>query len=507
MRERLNAKPNQVLIDYIFEPHLLEDAGHSFYNMMRCNMAQALMLHKAGIITDDEAKTLTSAIARLTEEGPEVLEMNPDYEDLFYNVETYLIKLAGLEIAGKLHTARSRNDLGATTTRMMARDYILTFYPKVLALRKQLVKLAEDNLDTVMTGYTHMQPAQPITLGFYFTGVAQALQRDWDRLINAYSHLNLCPLGSCACAGTSFPVYRDYLAALTGFTEPLDNCLDAVASREYFQEYEAAFTILSTNLNRMAHDLYYWMTNEFGYLELDNSIAASSSIMPQKKNAITLELVKGKMAHILASFVSSSVTMKGIPFGHTQETFLETAHSFSDSSKEMDSILALLQGSLDCLIVHGEHAKERADINFCTATELADEIVKKEGVSFRVAHELVGSVVGQCADNGLTTRAITTAMLDEAGEKYLGHPLNWTAEHLAVILDSGHSIENKTSQGAPGAASVRETLAKIRRRIETDEKALGDVLAEQTGSEALLAEEYEKVQKRVQNDTAVNKEN
>ena len=493
MRERLNAKPNQVLIDHIFEPHLLKDASHTFGNMMRCNMAQALMLHKVGIINDEDIKPLAAGIQDLTDKGAGVLEMNPEYEDLFYNIETYLVNSIGIEVAGQLHTARSRNDLGATCTRMMVRDYILTFYPKVLTLREQLLKLAENNLDTVITGYTHMQPGQPITLGFYFAGVAQALQRDWDRLFAAYRHLNICPLGSCACAGTSFDIDREYLAKLTGFTEPIENCLDGVASREYFQEYEAAFTIMSTNLNRLAHDLYYWMTNEFAYMELDNSIAASSSIMPQKKNAITLELVKGKSAHMLSSFVSSTMTMKGMPFGHTQETFLEAGHSFEDASKEMDSLLALLKGSLDCLIIHKERAKQRADVNFCTATELADELVKCEGLSFRVAHEIVGSVVGKCADAGLTAKDITSDMLDKAGLQHIGRAFGWSGEHIAEVLDSRHSVANKLSFGAPSAKSVTATITRLAARLEKDCADFDAVTVEQSESRSMLERELEKI--------------
>jgi len=489
MRERLNAKPNDILVKYIFEPHLKKDAVHTFDNMMRCNMAQALMLHKVGIISDEDIKILVAGIQELMEKGAGVLEMNPDYEDIFYNIETYLVNSVGIEIAGRLHTARSRNDLGAACTRMMVRDYILTFYPKVLDLRHQLIRMAGENLDTVITGYTHMQPGQPITLGFYFAGVAQALQRDWDRLFAAYTHLNISPLGSCACAGTSFEIDRDYVAGLVGFTEPIDNCLDGVASREYLQEYAAAFTIMSTNLNRLAHDLYYWMTNEFAYMELDNSIAASSSIMPQKKNAITLELVKGKNAHMLASFVSATVAMKGMPFGHTQETYLEAAHSFEDASAEMDSLLALLQGSLDCLIIHKDRMKARADINFCTATELADELVKREGLSFRVAHEVVGSVIGGCADAGLTAKDITADMLDEAGKKYLGRAFNWTQEHLVTVLDSRHSVENKICYGAPSPKSVTATLGRIKKRLERDEAAFEAIIKEQEDSKAFVAAE------------------
>jgi argininosuccinate lyase len=313
MRERLKAEPHPVLQKYLFGPGIARDVVLSFYNMSEMNLAHALMLAKQGIISLAEARLILRELIALRDKGPEAFTPNSAYEDYYMNIENYLIERLGVEYAGKLHTARSRNDLHSTVDRMNVRDSYLKLLELLLSLRKVILTLAAKYKETVFTGYTHMQPAQPITLGHYFLAVAEALERDFQRFETAWIRINLSTLGSCAFAGTSFPIDREYTAGLMGFDGNIVNTIDAVASRDYLLELTADYAILGSTLSRLSNDLYYWATDEFGYIEIDDSMAASSSIMPQKKNPTSLEHIKAKSAHLIAAFVSVAGCLKNIP--------------------------------------------------------------------------------------------------------------------------------------------------------------------------------------------------
>lgn len=468
MRERFKAKPDAVMCKYLFGPTIQGDCQRSFYNMGRMNLAHALMLRRQGIIPEEDAKTIIKALVDLLRQGPACFTVDPEMEDYYMNTENYLISQIGVEVAGKLHTARSRNDLHSTVARMNVRDTVLSLTEKLLNLREKLLELAEEHKETVVTGYTHMQPAQPITLGHYFTAIAEALERDCQRITSAYSRMDLSTLGGCAFAGTSFPVDRYYTAELMGFGGIVVNTMDAIAARDYLMELSAAYAILGSNLNRFAIDLYYWATDEFHYVEVADSLAASSSIMPQKKNPVTLEHTKAKSAHLLADFTSIVGCMKGIPYGHNREVAGETLHGYFDAVGELDAMLELMTRTLELLVVRKEHLKERADKNFCTVTELADEIVKREGFSFRVAHQIVGNIVMQLVEKDGCTKDITAEQLDAAAAAFAGRPLGWDQAHIDRVLDSAYSVENKRSCGAPSPVECEKMIRTLSKGLERD---------------------------------------
>ena len=246
-----------------------------------------------------------------------------------------------------------------------------------------------------------MQPAQPISLAFYLTAIAAALERDWSRMFAAYDRLNQCTLGSGAFAGTSFSIDRHYISEVLGFYGPIYNNMDAVASRDYLLELLAAFVGFGSNIGRFLQDIYTWTTDEFGYVEVDDSHAASSSIMPQKKNPITLEHCKAKVAHLLGAYVACFGCLKGAPYGHCRDVSSESIQSFWEAAAQMEAILVLTSETVEKMKVKHENMKLRADRNFSTVTELADALVKREGLTFREAHHIVGSVVSKCVNSGL----------------------------------------------------------------------------------------------------------
>ena len=286
MRGRIKADLAPEMVKYITGPGILADNERSFYNMADINRAHVLMLVEESIIPKEVGAELLKALNKMREEGSAALEMHTDYEDYYFNIEKILISRVGMDIGGKMHTARSRNDLGSTMLRMNVRDSLVKLIPMVYELEKVLLHMADENKETVMTGYTHMQPAQPISLAYYLTAMAEALERDIQRLQSALERMNYCTLGSCAFAGTSFPVNRFSTAKWLGFSGPIHNAMDAVVSRDYLQEITAAYTTLATDMSRLCADFYYWCTDEFAYFEMDDSFAVCSSIMPDRKSVV-----------------------------------------------------------------------------------------------------------------------------------------------------------------------------------------------------------------------------
>lgn len=460
MRERLQAPPAEVMCKYLFRPSIEEENARSFYNMADINMAHVIMLERQGIIDANAAKTLLAAIFELRETGSSCLELDPECEDYYFNIERYIIQKLGKEIGGKMHTARSRNDLGSTLIRMNARDQLVKLIDMTITLRESMLKLAEKYPDQVLTGYTHMQPAQPISFAYYITAVTQALGRDIHRLQDAYKRMNQSTLGSCAFAGTSFAIDRHFTAEHLGFDAPMYNSMDAVASKDYLLEICAAMTILGSNINRFATDLYFWSTDEFGYIEVDDSLAVCSSIMPQKKNPISIEHVKAKTGHLLGAFTSIAMTLKGIPYCHNRDGGAESGHLFWDACSQMEAILAVLNETIVTIKIKCDKMDKKANSNFSTVTELADELVKSEQLPFRTAHEIVAKIVRDCLENGLTSADISSEMLDNASVYFTGKVFQWPEEKIRRVLDAGNSVSNRGSYGGPSPQECRAMMAK-----------------------------------------------
>lgn len=465
MRERLRAKPHELMMEYVFQPRIQGDLDRSFGNMMRVNMAHTLMLFKKGIIDLSATQGILRASLDLAAKGPEALDLSPEREDLYLNIEKYLMDVVGASTGGRLHTARSRNDLYSTITRMNVRESLLPIYDRCLQVRSDILLLAKKHAKTVMTGYTHMQPAQPTTLGHYLAGVSEALDRDYERLESAYFRLNRSPLGSAAFAGTSFDIDRHYTAKLLGFDGPLRNTLDSVASRDYLLEIAACFACTGSTISRFVSDLILWCTDEFGYIELDDSMSGSSSIMPQKKNPSPLEHIRGKSAHLLGAFVSICSCLRNIPFGHSKDSGSESPGFFWDAAKEIESMLALLHGVVTTLKVKPENMERRVNSNFCTATDLADELVRKEGLPFRSAYQVVGSIVAESHERGLTATDVTGRMLDEKAMQFVGGPLEWDDDDIRRAMDARRATNLRKNYGGPAEERIREELADLTERL------------------------------------------
>ncbi|MEZ3435251.1 MAG: hypothetical protein K1W34_11620 [Lachnospiraceae bacterium] len=282
MRERISEAMSDFFVNNIEFPELIKDYDAIFEYEIYAQRAYAVMLTKSGIIDDISGKAILGGL-KYVKTHLKKENLKAEYEDLYYNIEKCLIDRIGVEIGGKLHTGRSRNDIGATMNRMQVRSSLLEVMGNLLQLQEMLIKKTHNEQDIIITGYTHTQPAQPTCMGHYYMAVFNALSRDFVRLKNAFLNTNICPYGAAASLGAAFPIDREFLARVLGFDSVLENSLDCIASKDFLLEAEMAYVNLLITVSRFAQDLYMWSTYEFGLLEFGGQVAVCSSIMPQKK--------------------------------------------------------------------------------------------------------------------------------------------------------------------------------------------------------------------------------
>ncbi len=467
MRERLKSPPAEEIVRYLIAPRLFADAAAQFPLMDRINRAHLAMLAERGILARDAAAALARSLTRIAAAGLGALTLDPGKEDLYFNLEAELIRELGPETGGQLHTGRSRNDLYATMQRMKLRAPALDTAERALRLIARLLEAAERESGTVMTGYTHMQPGQPITVGHYLSGVAQALLRDARRLLDAWETLNLSPLGAGGLATTGFPIDRARTAALLGFDGVIANSLDAVGSRDYVADLLYAFSTTAVTVSRMAGDLHVWCTFEFGFAEIDDSISGTSSIMPQKKNPSPIEHLKAKAAHPIGALMGALAALKTSPFTHGREVANESVAGFAEAARQIEATLALADAVVRGLRFRPEAMLDDARRNYCTLTELADLLVRRRGLSFRVAHEVVGALAREAHDRRLPgSHAIGAALVNEVARGVAGRDLGLSDDEVAGALDPRFNVEQRKVQGGPAPEAVAAVIAACRAALE-----------------------------------------
>ena len=472
-RGKIKKAPCREIVDYLIRPGIEGDLKRSYQTILDINKAHVLMLAKQGIITREvEKKILRVNQDTAAQQADPQFEIIPDVEDLYFNFERYLIKQTSLEVGGQQHTARSRNDLFATENRIDTRRFFIDTSRRFIRLRRALLAWAKENKDAVMSGYTHLQPSEPITLAHYCSAVLAALGRDYRRFAAAWDTINRCPLGGGSMGSTTWPIDRDYTAKLLGFDGPVENSLDCVASRDFALELGAAMAMAAVTMSRTAMDMYLWATPEYGYIEVDDSCAVCSSIMPQKKNPITLEHVKSKASHLEAYFISCWGAMKNVPYMHCRDISTETIRYLWTAFHEFNAELDLLAVTYPGIKVNKSRMVESAKKNFCTVTELANYLVRTDGISFREAHTIVADVVGYMQEKGLRADQITVEEINGFCEKLYGFTTRMTQEDVARALDPVRNAESKVVKGGSAPDEVTRQLTLIEQQIDSDEAAL-----------------------------------
>ncbi|MGK7344856.1 MAG: argininosuccinate lyase [Candidatus Nitrospinota bacterium M3_3B_026] len=370
---------------------------------IRASMAHAAMLGRQGIIGENDAEAIIGGLGKVGEEmeAGEFSFSSAD-EDVHMAVERRLTELIG-PVAGKLHTARSRNDQVATDLRLYVRDAIDETVEALRGLQKSLYRKARENVETVAPAYTHLQPAQPIRLASWFLAYYEMFARDVDRLEDARDRVNVMPLGSAALAGTNFPIDRKGVAAELGFDSVSKNSMDAVSDRDFAAEFLFAVAMTGVHLSRLAEELVIFTTAEFSFMELPDAFCTGSSIMPQKKNPDVPELIRGKTGRLTGALVTLLTILKGLPLAYNKD-LQEDKEPVFDAHEQIVTMLTIAAEMTGALKVNRERLAERAEEGFMTAVDLADRLVMN-GVPFRKAHEVVGRLTRECLDRGLRSFA------------------------------------------------------------------------------------------------------
>lgn len=454
--------PHPIYTETVLNPNF-QDAQRWFLRpLMSMHRAHAVMLQECGLLTAAEAARILTALDNLDLQVLATTPYSGDCEDLFFHIEQLLALECGAETAGKLHTARSRNDIDITLYRMVLREELLTIAGRALALEDTLLMLAATHAETLMPAYTHTQPAQPTTLGHYLMGVVECLQRDGQRLRAAYATVNRNPLGACAITTTGFPINRHRTADLLGFQGLQENSIGAIAAIDYVAEAMSAIAVCMLNCGKFVQDLLLWSTQEFGFLRVGDAWAQISSIMPQKRNPVAFEHARIQCSRAFAQSQAVLTCAHNTPFGDIVDSEDDLWPAVFRATEDAARSLHLLTGALADATVNATRMEALARARFITVTEVADTLVREGGLSFRQAHEVVSHAVKQCgADDSL--EAIQRA-LESAATSLLSGPLPLTPDQLRIALDPRHFVAVRTIDGGPAPQTVRDAIARARQQ-------------------------------------------
>jgi argininosuccinate lyase len=418
------------------------------------SMAHAAMLGRQGVIPAEDAAAIVRGLAQVWAGiAAGAVPLDPALEDIHMAVETKLGKQIG-PTAGKLHTARSRNDQVATGLRLFAKDAIAQATRSLSVLQATLADLAEAHQSTLFPGYTHVQRAQPVTLAHHFLAYFEMFDRDRDRLADCFRRTGVLPLGSGALAGAPYPLDRAWVAQRLGFAQVSANSIDAVADRDFVIEFEAAAALCMVHLSRLAEELVLWSSQEFGFIDLDDGFATGSSIMPQKKNPDVAELVRGKAGPVFGNLMAMLTLMKGLPLAYNRD-MQEDKPGFFACVDTLQACLDVMSPMLASMTVRTEAIRKAVDAGYALATDLADYLVAK-ALPFREAHHVVGSLVGYCVAQGKTFPDLTLQEYQQFSPLFEADVFDITVERSLAARD------------VPGGTAPRQValaLAAARRRL------------------------------------------
>ena len=433
-----------------------------FYRQdMEGSIAHVKMLGKQGILTESETEEIVRAIKEILQEVEDgTLEISQEYEDIHSFVEATLIDRLG-DTGKKLHTGRSRNDQVALDMRLYTRQEVLETDELLKELLQVLFTVMENNLDTYMPGFTHLQKAQPVTLAHHLGAYFEMFKRDRQRMEDIYRRMNYCPLGSGALAGTTYDLDRYHTSELMGFAGPTLNSMDGVSDRDYLIEFLSALSTIMMHLSRFSEEVIIWNSNEYQFIEIDDAYSTGSSIMPQKKNPDIAELVRGKTGRVYGALISLLTTMKGIPLAYNKDMQEDKELTF-DAMDTAKGCLALFTGMLSTMKFRKEQMEASARNGFTNATDAADYLVG-HGVPFRDAHGIVGQLVLYCIEKN---RAIDEMTLEEL--KAVSPVFE---EDIFEVVSMKTCVEKRLTLGAPGQEAMKKVLELEREYLSSDWKS------------------------------------
>ena len=420
------------------------------------SLAHVAMLAKQGIVAPADADAIAAGLAQVKGEiEAGTFAFSRALEDIHMNVESRLAEIVG-PAAGRLHTARSRNDQVATDLKLWTRDALDALDGEIKALQRALAERALECAGMVMPGFTHLQSAQPVTFGHHLLAYVEMLARDRGRFVDARKRLNQCPLGAAALAGTSFPIDRLMTAKALGFDKPTANSLDSVADRDFALEALAAAAICATHLSRLAEEIVLWTTPQFGFVRLSDAFSTGSSIMPQKRNPDAAELARGKTGRVIGALVGLLTVMKGLPLAYAKD-LQEDKEGFFDAIETLSLCLAAMSGMVKDLTPDAKRMKAAAGAGYATATDLADWLVRALKIPFREAHHITGRVVALAAERGVALEKLKLEAMQSVEPRI--------AAEVYGVLGVERSVKSRVSYGGTAPANVRKQARAWLKRL------------------------------------------
>ncbi|HEL1969802.1 TPA: argininosuccinate lyase [Streptococcus suis] len=419
------------------------------------SLAHVKMLGATGIINQEEAQAIQTGLEELLEEheaGKLVFDVRN--EDIHMNIESLLTDKIG-SVAGKLHTARSRNDQVATDMHLYLKDILFQVVDKLANLRQILVDLAQEHVETIMPGYTHLQHAQPISFAQHLLAYYNMFSRDSERFVFNMQHTDVSPLGAAALAGTTFPIDRQMTSDLMGFAKPYSNSLDAVSDRDFILEFLSNASILMMHMSRLCEEIINWCSHEYQFVTLSDTFSTGSSIMPQKKNPDMAELIRGKTGRVYGNLVGLLTVMKSLPLTYNKD-LQEDKEGMFDSVETILVSIDILAGMLQSMTVHKERMAQSTEKDFSNATELADYLASK-GLPFRQAHEIVGKLVLECSKAGYYLQDVPLERYQELSPVI--------GPDIYTALESETAVSRRNSLGGTGFESIRQQIQQAKAQI------------------------------------------
>lgn len=425
------------------------------------SIAHVTMLSANGIISEEDAEKIKDGLMQLQEKAAkDELSYSVKLEDIHLNLESALTDIVG-PVGGKLHTARSRNDQVATDMHLYLKKQVAVIAQLIKEMQEALVEQAEANVETVMPGYTHLQRAQPISFAHHLMAYFWMLERDKERFEESMKRINLSPLGAGALAGTTFPIDRYQTAGFLGFDGIYENSLDAVSDRDFILEFLSSSSILMMHLSRLSEEFILWSSQEFQFIELDDSFATGSSIMPQKKNPDMAELIRGKTGRVYGNLMGLLTVLKGLPLAYNKD-MQEDKEGMFDTVKTVIGSLKIFAGMIKSMKVKKQQMEKATKNDFSNATELADYLSGK-GVPFREAHEIVGKLVLTCVQKGCFLGDLPLEEYKDVNPLF--------EDDIYTVLDPYTAVERRNSAGGTGFAQVKLAIEKAKTLLKEEEHA------------------------------------
>ncbi|MDF2682493.1 MAG: argH [Brevibacillus sp.] len=459
--------PGKTYVEAVLEPAFNEAKNHLLQPMMAINKAHLIMLREQELLTEEETKAIARSLVGIEMEELRRSAYTGQFEDLFFQVESRLLELAP-DVAGNLHLARSRNDMGIAIYRMVLRDKLLVALGSALYLKEHLLLFAQEHAETVMIGYTHTQQAQPTTMAHYIMAAVDLLSRDIQRLKNAYQTCNRSPMGAAALTTSGFAISRERMKELLGFDELVENSYDAVCGADYLGEAATAVQLAAINLGRTVQDMLLWCTQEFAVLKVASPYVQISSIMPQKRNPVSFEHMRSLLSSSAGNAAAVLTMMHNTPFGDIVDTEDDMQPYVWKSMSVLEQMYRLMACVVGTMEVNKEGLLERAKGSFATVTELADTIVRTDHLSFRNSHHIVSSVVKEAMAEGLRADQISLELVNRAAREVIGKDLVMTAEELRLALDPVHFVKIRNLPGGPNADEIKRMITQRTSSLQAD---------------------------------------